>query len=139
MNTNPASKQTHNKALHISLWTAQIILAILLIMGAVMKFMPIQQIATMMPWTGQIPSFAVRLLGITDLLGALGLILPAWLRIKPQLTSLAAAGVIVLMSCAIAFHVSRGEASVIGINIFTIIAAAFVAWGRWKKVPILCK
>lgn len=122
----------HSKTMHVALWVAQVILAVIFLMGAVMKWQPIEKTAAMMPWVGQVPSVVVRLLGIVDLLAATGLILPSLLRIQPRLTSWTAVCVIVLMICAIVFHVSRGEAAVIGINIFCIVVAAFIAWGRVK-------
>ena len=127
------NQQKSSKTLHIALWIAQIVLAILLLSGFIMKFLPIEKISVMMPWTGQVPELVVRLLGVIDLLGAVGLILPALLRIKPQLTSWAALGIIALMLCAIIFHISRGEVSVIGINVFSIIIAVFIVWGRFRK------
>ena len=127
-------KETHlSKTMITSLWAAQILLAVLLVMGAIMKFLPIEKISTMMPWTGQIPATFVRLLGIIDLLGAVGLILPTSLQIKPQLTFWTALCIIALMLSAIIFHIFRGEAEAIGINIFSMIMAAFIAWGRFKK------
>jgi hypothetical protein len=119
-----------SKALNSTLWAAQILLALSLLMGTALKFMPIEKVSAMMPWTGQVSSIMVRLLGVIDLLGAVGLILPAALNIKPQLTKWAAIGSVALMVCAIIFHVSRGEASVIGFNIFCIVLAIFIAWGR---------
>lgn len=92
-----------------------------------------------MPWTGQVPAPMVRIIGVVDLLGAVGLIFPALFRIKPNLTPWTAICIIVLMLCAILFHVARDEASSIGINIFSAILAAFVAWGRFMKVPIASK
>jgi hypothetical protein len=127
------SQQKSSKVKNISLWVAQIILSVLMLMGTVMKFMPIEKISAMMPWTGQLPAIVVRLLGLIDLLGAIGLILPALLNIKPQLTVWAAIGIILLMLCAIVFHVSRGEASVIGFNILIVALALFIAWGRKKN------
>jgi uncharacterized membrane protein len=131
--------QPPSRSMHISLWVAQVILAAFLISGTILKFMPVEKISAMMPWTGQLPLLEVRLLGIVDLLGALGLILPSWLRIKPRLTPWAAICIIALMICAITFHVSRGEASVIGTNIFAAGIATFIAWGRFKKAPIASK
>jgi hypothetical protein len=119
-----------SKAMNIALWIAQVVVAASLLMGTAMKFMPIEKISVMMPWTGQLPAIVVRLLGLIDLLGALGLVLPAMFHIKPQLTVWAAIGTILLMLCAIVFHISRGEASVIGFNIFLAVLAAFIAWGR---------
>ena len=104
-----------------------------------MKFLPIEAISASMPWTGQLPALIVRLLGLIDLSGAVGLILPSLLRIKPQLTPWAALCIIALMVCATIFHVSRGEASVIGFNIFVAVVAAFIVWGRFKKAPIAAK
>ncbi len=107
-----------------------------MLMGAAFKFMPINQVAAMMPWMGRVSPGLVRALGIIDVLGALGLILPALLHIRPLLTPWAAVGVIVLMLCAIVFHVSRGEGSDIGINIFSVLLAVYVAWGRFEKYPV---
>lgn len=128
-----------SKTMHLTLWVAQILVALFLVTGAVLKFQPIEKIAAMMPWAGQVPAAVVRLLGVIDLLGALGLILPSLLRIKPLLAVWAAIGVVVLMVCATIFHVSRGEASVVGVNIFCAFIATFIAWGRLKKAPITAK
>ncbi len=128
------NQQKSPKAMHITLWTAQIIVAACLTMGAIMKFMPIEKISEMMPWTGELSPAIVRLLGLLDLLGALGLILPLLLHFKANLTSWTAISIVALMLSAIIFHVSRGEASVIGFNIFLAAIAVFVAWGRFKKV-----
>ena len=81
----------------------------------------------------------LKFTGIVEILGALGIILPATLRIQPKLTIFAAYGIIALMISASIFHISRGEASLIGMNIFLLLLAVFVAWGRWKKAPIQAK
>lgn len=135
-----ANGQKPLTVLHIALWVVQILLAASLVWSAWMKlFQPINQLAAMWPWTGQIPATLVKLTGIVDFLGAIGLILPALLRIRPQLTPIAAGCIIVLMMCAITFHALRGEASVIGFNIVFALLAAFVAWGRFTKAPIASK
>ena len=131
--------QKPSKIIHIILWVAQVTLAVLFIAGAIMKFQPIETISAMMPWTGQVPIWVVRLLGLIDLLAAVGLILPSMLRIKPQLTTWAALSIITLMFSAIVFHVSRGEASAIGVNIISAIIALFIVWGRLKKAPITAR
>lgn len=127
-------------ALHIALWVIQVLLAATLVWAAGMKlFQSIDKLAAMWPWTGQIPATLVKLTGIVDLAGAIGLILPALLRIRPQLTPIAAGCIIALMVCASIFHIVRGEASVIGFNIVFALLAAFVAWGRFTKAPIIPK
>jgi uncharacterized membrane protein YphA (DoxX/SURF4 family) len=131
---------TSSKVLNITLWIAQILLALTLIWAASMKlFQPIEKLAAMWPWAGQVPPSLVKCTGMVDLLGGLGLILPALLRIKPKLTPIAALGIIALMICASVFHISRGEGAMIGPNIVFALIAIFIAWGRFRKVPIAPK
>ena len=125
-------QKKRSAALNSMLWIMQVLLAVFLLAGTVLKFMPIEKVSAMMPWTGQVPAAMVRLLGVIDLLGAAGLVLPSLLRIRPGLTVWAAYGCVALMLCAIAFHVSRREAAVTGVNIAAACMAAFVAWGRRK-------
>jgi uncharacterized membrane protein len=120
------------KALRVALLISRILLALLLLSGAVMKWLPIEQISETMPWTGELPEIAVRLLGVVDLLGAIGLLVPGMLGWNKYWTVAAAVGVAALMVSAIVFHVIRGEVEVIGINIFAGIVALFVAWGTNK-------
>lgn len=129
-----------SKALHMTLWLAQLILAASLIWATTMKWtQPPAALETMWPWTGQVPDWFVRFTGLVDLLGAMGLVLPSLLRIRPALTPIAALGVVALMVCASVFHILRGEASVIGVNLVFALLAVFIAWGRLKKAPILAK
>lgn len=131
------SQQKPAKAMNIILWIAQVLLAASFAFGGIMKlFQPIEALTAMWPWTGQIPIAFVKLTGTFDLLGAIGLILPALLRIKSNLTVVAAICCTLLMVCASVFHLVRGEGSQIGANIVFAILAVFIAWGRSKKAPI---
>ncbi|GAB4037445.1 DoxX family protein [Spirosoma jeollabukense] len=133
-----SSQRKSSKAIHLILWVAQVVLAATFIWAAAMKlFQPVEKLAALWPWTGQIPGIVVKLTGLIDLVGAIGLILPSLLRIKPQLTPIAAIGVIALMLCASIFHIARGEAAQIGANIVFAGMAAFIAWGRFTKAPII--
>ncbi len=124
------------RAWHISLWTAQVLIAVVLAFGGYMKaFRPVIELAAMWSWTGELPAAAVRITGLLDLLGMAGLILPGMLHIQPRLTILAAGSVATLMICAALFHIARGEGSDIGINIFLAALAVFVVWGRQRKAP----
>jgi hypothetical protein len=124
----PARQST---MLRIVLLLAQWLLASGMIWAACMKwFKPASELAAMWPWTGQILPVLVKLTGLVDLLGGLGLILPGLLRISPRLTVIAATGVVLLMICASVFHISRGEGNLIGVNVVFALLAAFVAWGR---------
>ncbi|AYB32969.1 DoxX family protein [Chryseolinea soli] len=132
--------QQKSKTLHIALWVVQLLLAATLLWAGAMKcFQSIEKLSAMWPWTGEIPAAFVKLTGLVDIAGAVGLTLPAALRAQPKLTPIAALGVIALMVCASLFHIMRGEASVIGVNIVFAGLAAFVAWGRFRKVPIASK
>ncbi|MFM2386393.1 MAG: hypothetical protein RL660_1150 [Bacteroidota bacterium] len=125
-----------SKAMHIALWAAQGILALILIWGASVKlFQPLEEVAKMLPWAKENPAL-VKFTGLIDLLGGLGIVLPAALKIRPTLTVFTAYGIAALMILASIFHVSRGETSLIGMNIFFLLLAVFVAWGRSKKVII---
>lgn len=133
------NKQKASGTMNVILWIAQIILACSFVWSASVKFFqPADTLAEMWPWTAD-HEVLVKLTGVLDLLGGLGLVFPALLRIQPKLTVYAAYGTILLMIAASIFHISRGEASQIGVNIFFFVFAVFIAWGRQKKVPILPK
>lgn len=132
--------KTNNKALNISLWTAQVVLAAMFLMAGVMKStQPIEELAKSLPWVNDISEGLVRLIGISELLGGLGLLLPSILRIKPKLTPLAAFGLFVVMVLAFSYHSMKGEYQALGINMILAAIALFIAWGRYKKVPIAAK
>jgi hypothetical protein len=125
------------KTSNIIVWVAQILLFTSLIWAAYLKILqPITQLETMWSWTGEVSPGFVRLTGIIDLLGGLGVLLPTLLRFKPLLTPIAAVGIVLLMISASIFHICRGEASQIGFNLVFGAIAAFVAYGRFKLAPI---
>lgn len=129
-----------NKGLNIALWITQILLAALYLMTSSSKlFQPIEEVAKMAPWVTDTPAGLVRFIGLCELLGVVGLLLPSILRIQPKLTVFAAIGLALLQVLAAGFHISRGETSVIGMNILLIAMAVFIFWGRAKKVPIAPK
>ncbi|NML36792.1 DoxX family protein [Chitinophaga sp. G-6-1-13] len=132
--------QQRKSVLNILLWAVQLLLAALFIISGGMKLgYPIDKLAALYPWTGQVSAVYVRLLGIVDLAGGLGLLLPSLLRIKPILTVWAAIGIIALMTLATLFHISRGEASVTGFNMVVTLLAGAVVWGRTRKYPVFPK
>ena len=124
--------------MNLLLWLVQVLLACAFGMAGVMKStQPADALVQAgMAWAGQMPLAMVRFIGVSELLGAIGLILPAATKIKPVLTPLAALGLLTIMILAMAFHVSRGEVQATPINIVLGGLAAFIAWGRTKKAPI---
>jgi hypothetical protein len=73
----------------------------------------------------------VRFIGLVEIAGAVGLVLPQATGTLPILTPIAATGLVVLQVLAIAVHVRRGETSQLGINVVLLLLAAFVAVGRF--------
>lgn len=136
--TSSVPGPTASRPLRGGIWGAQILLAALFLVSAYLKLAtPIPELAKMMPWTGDLSETFVRFIGLVDLAGGLGLLLPSLTRILPRLTVLAALCCSVLQVLAIVFHVSRGEASVIALNIVMLSLSLFVLWGRARKAPIL--
>jgi hypothetical protein len=118
-------------ALNIGLWAAQILLACLYgFVGFTKLTQPIPALAAMMVWPGLAPEWFVRFVGAAELAGAIGLIAPMLTRIQPRLTPIAAAGLVLLQICAVAYHVTRGEFAVLPLNAVLLGLAAFVVWGR---------
>jgi len=129
-----------SKVLNILLWVGQITLAGMFGMAGVAKATrPIAELAPQIPWTADMPEVLVRFIGTAELLGALGLVLPALTRIRPVLTPLAAAGLVTIMALASVFHATRAEPGGIVVNLLLGSIAAFVAWGRYRKAPIAAR
>lgn len=131
------SLESHGKALNASLWTVQVLLAgLFALAGGSKVFRPISELVQTMPWVADVPANLVRFIGTMELLGAIGLLLPALTHVMPELTGYAAFGLLVDMTLATAMHVSRGEGMTAMIPLFLGILAAFVAWGRLLALPI---
>ena len=134
------TNQKNNKAINIALWIAQGLLAVMFIMAGLMKAtQPVEALTESLPWVANTPLALVKFIGISELLGGLGLLIPSIFRWKPNLTILAALGLALVMVLAGGFHASRGEFTAIGMNVILLGLALFIAWGRIKKAPILAK
>ena len=131
---------TGTKGMNIGLWAAQILLALMFGMFGVMKMgQSLDQLAVMMKWVPSFPAWFVRTLGALEFLGAIGLILPSLTRIMPRMTVVAAGCFLTLQVFAVCLHLSRGEASVLGLNAVLIALIVYVLWGRTKKSVITTK
>ena len=131
--SNPPSKSWH-----IGLWVAQVALAALYGMAAYMKLLmpPADLVAMGLLWVENAPLLFVRAIGFAELLGVIGLLLPAATGIRPDLTVKAAWGLLIIQLLAIGFHVVRGEFDVLGFNAIYLALCVLVIWGRSKKAPI---
>src|SRR5579883_729550 len=123
--------------MNIALWIVQILLALVFLMAGVMKAsQPIEKLQKNMNWTKHVSPGFVRVVGILEILGALGLILPVATHILPWLTPVAAIGLVLTMIVAIALHLRLKEASRAGMPFILLLLALFVAIGYLVLVPV---
>jgi hypothetical protein len=119
------------------LWIVQGLLALLfLFTGGIKLVLPLEVLTEGSP----LPGWFVRFLGVAEVLGAIGLILPGLLRIRPGLTPLAAAGLVIIMIgatvLALAGVVPGGGVALVLIPLVVGILSAFIAYGRWRLAPL---
>jgi len=121
--------------LNITLWVLQFLLALaFLAHGLLMLFPPASMVAQMNAAIAP----ALRLfIGVTEVLAAVGLTLPGITRVQPWLVVAAAVGLMVVMVCATAFHIGRGEWSSAVTTAVLLALLAVVAYMRWKVNPLL--
>ncbi len=119
--------------MNVFLWIVQIVLAAAFVIAGVMKStQPKEKLATKLPWVEDFGPGTVRLIGVAELLGGLGLILPAATGIAPILTPIAATGLAIIMVLAALTHIRRKEPSTVLFNLILFALAALVAWGRFS-------
>jgi len=110
------------------LWIVQALLAaIFLFSGGMKLIMPLEVLTSQMP----LPGLFVRFIGVAEVVGAIGLILPWLLRIRPGLTPLAAAGLVIIMIGATVLTLVGGDVALALIPLMVGLLSAFVAYGRW--------
>lgn len=118
--------------MNYALWIVQGLLALLFLFAGGMKLaLPLDALKGPVA----LPGLFLRFIGVVEVLGALGLILPGLLRIRPGLTPLAAVGLVVLMIGAVVTTLMSGPFTTALIPMLTGLLAAFVAYGRWRLVP----
>lgn len=116
--------------MNIALWIIQGLLALMFI-GAGANKLPYEKAKKSHPWASDYSKGYVEFIGITEVLGGIGLILPLALGIVPVLTPLAAVGLLLTMVFAVVFNGKRREYKAMGINMIVIALALFVAIGRF--------
>ena len=115
-----------------ALWIVQGLLALLFLWaGGVKLVLPLEKLTGPIP----LPGLFVRFIGVAEVLGAIGLILPGLLRIRPGLTPLAAAGLVIIMIGATVVTLAGGDLASALIPLVVGLLAAFVAYGRWRLTP----
>jgi VIT1/CCC1 family predicted Fe2+/Mn2+ transporter len=120
-----------------ALWIVQILVALgFTLTGLVKLTQPKEKLALRMGWVNDFSQNNIRVIGLLELLGAVGVIVPALTGILPWLTSLAAVGLIVVMLGAAATHLRRKEYAMAAITVVMGALAAFIAYGRFVLVPL---
>jgi hypothetical protein len=125
--TLPRSNRTN-----LWLWIAQGVLALVfLFTGGSKMAMPADVLAAQ----SHLPGLFMKFIGVCEILGAFGLILPGLLHVRPGLTPLAAAGLLIILigatvSTAILMPVALPMPIIIGL------LTAYVAYGRWRLAPL---
>lgn len=119
--------------MNILLWIIQVLLALLfLFAGGVKLVLPIEEMTKQMA----MPGLFLRFLGVVEVLGALGLVLPGLFRVKTWLTPLAAAGLTIIMIGATVISLRIGPVGPAMFPLVTGLLAALVAYGRWRLAPL---
>ncbi|HXU39097.1 MAG TPA: DoxX family protein [Blastocatellia bacterium] len=113
------------------LWTVQVLLALLFLFSGGAK---LALSAEAMKGPVDMPVPFLRFIGVCEVLGALGLILPGIFRIARGLTPLAAAGLVIIMIGATVVNIMSGAVPVALLTIVVGLLAAFVAYGNWKAI-----
>jgi uncharacterized membrane protein len=117
---------------NVFLWIVQAILAAMFAMSGLEKIIqPKDKLAGKYVWMQAFSQAAVRSIGVLELLGAIGLIVPAATGIAPVLTPLAATGLAVVMALAAVLHIRRKEVSALPIVAVLFVLTVLVAWLRF--------
>ena len=118
--------------MNYTLWSIQVLLALLfLFAGGTKLVLPPEALKGPV----EVPILFLRFIGVCEILGALGLILPGLFRIRPGLTPLAAAGLVIIMIGATVINLAGGAVAPVLITVVVGLLAVFVAYGRWKLAP----
>jgi DoxX-like protein len=117
--------------MNVFLWILQAVLALFFVMAAQKVIQPKDKLVTRLPWVADFSQGTVRFIGIAEVAGAIGLILPAATGIAPVLTPLAASGLAVIMVLAAITHARRKEPGAIAFNAVLFVVAVVIAWGRF--------
>ena len=120
--------------MNIVLWVLQVLLALAFLAHGLMFLAPPPEVAVQMD--AMLPRWFQLFLGVAEVLAGVGLTLPGLTRIMPALVPAAAAGVMIVMVSATALHLWRAEYAGAATTFVLLLMATFVAYGRWRVLPI---
>jgi uncharacterized membrane protein YphA (DoxX/SURF4 family) len=112
-------------------WVFSVVLALVFLIVGLVRVFKYELAKERFPWVNDVPRALVTVIGIAEIMGALGLVLPAATGILPWLTPVAAAGLAILMLMAGTFHGQRREYQEASVNALLLIMTALIAYARW--------
>lgn len=122
--------------MNIALWAVQILTALAFLAAGFPKtFQPIELVGKRMSFARVLPAWSVRFIGIAELLGAIGLVLPPLVHILPWLAIVAAIGLGIIMVGAIIYHVMHKETNHAVTPLVLLLLTLFIAIGRLVIAP----
>lgn len=122
-------KSPNGATLHVAYWVIAALLAALYVFSGAKKLLQSpDQLRPMMGWVDMMPMRLVRMIGLLEVLGAVGLILPPLTGIAPGLAIAAAIGLVLIQIGAFALHLSRHELAQLPLNAVLLILAVAAAW-----------
>lgn len=121
---------------HVLPWAGQALLAVFFAYAGIVKLTQSQAALDQMGWHWalDVPPGLIMIIGVAEILGAIGIILPLALRILPSLSTWAAIGMVALQLAAIVMHLTRGEISVLWLNVIITLVAVAVAIALARRV-----
>jgi uncharacterized membrane protein YphA (DoxX/SURF4 family) len=122
--------------MNIVLWILQVLMGVYFVGIGAMHFILPPGLPAQMSWMYELSPALHLFSGVAEILGGLGLILPGLTKIRTRLTPLAGAGLALVMLGAIVFHLQRGEAQNIALNVVIALIVGFIAYGRWRLRPL---
>jgi uncharacterized membrane protein YphA (DoxX/SURF4 family) len=118
--------------MNTAIWIAQVILAAVFLAAGLMKLTrPREALQEKTPWVEGFTDRQVKTIAALEVLGAIGVVLPAAIGVAPILTPIAACGLALTMVAAAATLIRRGERSHVGLNVVMFALAVFVAIERF--------
>ena len=122
--------------MHRFAWVVQVVLGVYFVAIGLLHFAVPDGLPEQMAWMYDLPTWLHVASGTAEILGGLGLVLPAATRIRPGLTPLAAVGLATVMVLAALWHVPRGEFPNVASTLVTAAVLIWLAWVRWRAHPI---
>ena len=117
------------KVMNYALWAMQVLVALGFMGSGLMKVLkPADELVVTQAWVAHFSLLTVKGIGVLELLGAIGLIVPSASRVMPKLTVFAALGLFIIMAGAAGTHVLIGEPEKMVASALLGVLCLTIAW-----------